>query len=76
MSKKDEIKEDIATYRAYSLLFITSLFGITGYAFVNIDRLSATQTIIGSLACIALVISIVIVIKQYLKAKKELRNIK
>lgn len=36
MSRKEIIKEDISTYRAYLLLLTTSLFGVIGYAIINI----------------------------------------
>lgn len=52
MSRKEIIKEDIATYRAYLLLLTTSLFGIIGYAIINIKMLTAPQMVLGVIVII------------------------
>ena len=47
MSKKDSIKEDIATLRTFSILFLTSIFGVLGYAITNFDKLTNLKLIVG-----------------------------
>ncbi|TLD84557.1 hypothetical protein LS70_003140 [Helicobacter sp. MIT 11-5569] len=39
MSKKDSIKENIGTLRAFAILFLTSIFGVLGYAVANFESL-------------------------------------
>lgn len=68
------IKEDIATYRAYLLLISTSLFGVIGYAIVNINKLDLIQMILGILISFALIIAFVFLIKKYLKIRKILEE--
>ena len=70
MSRKEIIKEDIATYRAYLLLLTTSLFGIVGYAIINIEKLTTTQTILGVVVSIVLSASFGLLLQQYLKTRK------
>ncbi|MCH5323472.1 MAG: hypothetical protein J1E31_07880 [Helicobacter sp.] len=72
MSKKEIIKEDIATYRAYLLLLTTSLFGVVGYAIINIERLNVMQMILGIIASVIIFASFVILLKKYLVARKIL----
>lgn len=74
MSKKEIIQEDIATYRAYLLLLTTSLFGIIGYAIINIEKLTTTQTILGVIVSIALSASFGLLLKKYLKSRKILED--
>lgn len=68
------IKEDIATYRAYLLLISTSLFGVIGYAIVNINKLDLIQMTLGILISFALIIAFVFLIKKYLKIRKILEE--
>lgn len=74
MSRKEIIKEDIATYRAYLLLLTTSLFGIVGYAIINIEKLTTTQTILGMVVSIVLSASFGLLLQQYLKTRKILED--
>lgn len=74
MSRKEIIKEDIATYRAYLLLLTTSLFGIVGYAIINIEKLTTTQTILGVVVSIVLSASFGLLLQQYLKTRKILED--
>ena len=74
MSRKEIIKEDIATYRAYLLLLTTSLFGIVGYAIINIEKLTTTQTILGVVVSIVLSASFELLLQQYLKTRKILED--
>lgn len=72
MSKKEIIKEYIATYRAYLLLITTSLFGIIGYAIINIDKLTTTQMVLGIAISITLCVSFGFLLRQYFQARKKL----
>ena len=74
MSRKEIIKEDIATYRAYLLLLTTSLFGIIGYAIINIETLTATQMVLGVIVSVVLSASFGILLKKYLKTRKILED--
>ena len=74
MSRKEIIKEDIATYRAYLLLLTTSLFGIVGSAIINIEKLTTTQTILGVVVSIVLSASFGLLLQQYLKTRKILED--
>ena len=74
MSRKEIIKEDIATYRAYLLLLTTPLFGIVGYAIINIEKLTTTQTILGMVVSIVLSASFGLLLQQYLKTRKILED--
>ena len=74
MSRKEIIKEDIATYRAHLLLLTTSLFGIVGYAIINIEKLTTTQTILGVVVSIVLSASFGLLLQQYLKTRKILED--
>ena len=74
MSRKEIIKEDIAIYRAYLLLLTTSLFGIVGYAIINIEKLTTTQTILGVVVSIVLSASFGLLLQQYLKTRKILED--
>ena len=74
MSRKEIIKEDIATHRAYLLLLTTSLFGIVGYAIINIEKLTTTQTILGVVVSIVLSASFGLLLQQYLKTRKILED--
>lgn len=75
MSKKERIKENIATFRAGIMLLITSLFGVFGYAVINIDTLDTIRMLIGTMICVILVVGLVIVIKLYLKLVDELEKL-
>ena len=74
MSRKEIIKEDIATYRAYLLNLTTSLFGIVGYAIINIKKHTTTQTILGVVVSIVLSASFGLLLQQYLKTRKILED--
>lgn len=77
MSKKDDIKADIDTTRAFMLIVVTAVFGMIGYLIVHLnDELSIYQIILGILAFVCLLVIFVVLGKHYFKIKKSLRRLK
>lgn len=75
MSKKDSLKENISTLRAFSILFLTSIFGVLGYAVANLETLTIPKMLIGIVILIFLVSAFVFVLvkhKQQVKILEEL----
>lgn len=46
MSRKEELKTMIDLYKALLLSFLTALFGILGYTFINYDDFTIAKIII------------------------------
>lgn len=72
MSKKEKIKESIGTARAYQIAFLTAIFGVFGYAIINIDDLSTKQMLYGVGALAFLLVGFAFAAKRYLKKSDEL----
>ena len=70
------IKEDLATYRAFLVFLATSLFGIIGYAMINLDSLNIYQLILGVLANVFILITFIFLLKKYLKSRETLKELK
>ncbi|CUU88545.1 Uncharacterised protein [Campylobacter hyointestinalis] len=75
MSKKDSIKEDIATLRTFSILFLTSIFGVLGYAITNFEKLTNLKLIVGFVSLFLLVMFFVISLKLYKRKTKLLEEL-
>lgn len=74
VGKKDSVKEDIATYRAGIMLLLTSIFGVFGYAIINLNELALSQMLLGICVCFILLIGLVVVVKKYLQSIKILEE--
>lgn len=74
MSKKENIKSHIDTLRAVMLTLITAIFGICGYAIINIDNLTIKQMISGAVALVIVLIAFFGIISAYLVKSKELEK--
>ncbi len=71
MSRKDSIKENIGTLRAFSILFLTSIFGVLGYAIANLETLTTPKMLIGVVILIFLVSAFVFIL---LKHKEQVKS--
>lgn len=69
---KDSVKENISTYRAFSLLLLTSIFGVLGYAVANVERLTTFKMIIGVFILLVLILSFLFLVMKYVKNIKIL----
>lgn len=75
MSKKDGLKENIGTLRAFSVLFLTSIFGVLGYAVANLETLTMTRMIAGVAILVFLVSAFVFVLLKHKEQIKILEEI-
>jgi len=74
MSKKDSIKEQIGTLRVFAILFLTSIFGVLGYAVANLETLSILKVFIGAVILLSLVSIFVLIFTMHNKKLKELEE--
>lgn len=75
MSRKDSIKEQIGTLRVFAILFLTSIFGVLGYAVANLENLTLTKVFIGIVILISLASVFVLVLIAHNKRLRELEEI-
>ncbi|MCR2123855.1 hypothetical protein CUPS3778_02275 [Campylobacter upsaliensis] len=59
MAKKDELKIMIDLYKAILLSFLTALFGVLGYTFINFENFTKYKIIIISSVAILLFICVI-----------------
>lgn len=74
MSQKEKVQEVLEALRACALLFITALFGVLSYVFLNYKALNRVQ---GSICCVTvifIVIFIVLILKSYIKHLNKLEK--
>ena len=74
MSKKEQVKSDIELLRNFLILVVTAIFGIIGYAIINIEILTLKQLFLGALALLILYVMLVFMTLKYFKARKELKE--
>lgn len=72
MSRKEELKTMIDLYKALLLSFLTALFGILGYTFINYDDFTIAKIIIISVIAILLFVCVVTCLTLFLKLTKKL----
>ncbi|MWV61760.1 hypothetical protein [Helicobacter saguini] len=67
MSKKDKVKENISIHKAFLMLFVTSIFGIVGYAMINMNKLENNQIWVGGIVIVALLVGSYFIHRKYKK---------
>ncbi|SQC36286.1 Uncharacterised protein [Helicobacter fennelliae] len=75
MSKKDSIKENINTLRVFSVLFVTSIFGVLGYAVANLESITILKMFVGVVILLFLVLAFVFVMLKYKEQTKILEEL-
>lgn len=73
---KESLKSNIDTLRAFSLLLLTSIFSIFGYAIVNLNQINSQQFLIGSIVLSLLIAFFTILMIKYFKQIKILGALK
>lgn len=75
MSKKDSIKEQIGTLRVFAILFLTSIFGVLGYAVANLESLVFLKVLIGIVILVSLTFAFALILIAHNKRLKELEDL-
>ena len=76
MSKKDEVKSNLKMLRMLILAFLTALFSVCSYAFIERKILSIGEVGFILLVIVALFCSVCFLGTLYNKERKKLRKIK
>lgn len=74
MSRKEKIKVMIDLYKALLLSFITALFGVLGYTFINYDNFTSFKVVVISFIAILLLACIILCLVLFLKLASKLEK--
>ncbi|SUX27073.1 hypothetical protein [Campylobacter upsaliensis] len=74
MSKKEKIKAKITFLNSLIIAFLTTLFAIFGYSFINFKNLNYYDLLGVSIACLFLFFCIVLFLKFFIKELNKLEK--
>ncbi|KPH51813.1 hypothetical protein [Helicobacter pullorum] len=74
MSQKEKIKALIDFYKAIIVAFMTALFGVLSYTFINYKNYTIHDTIIILLCIFGLLSTLIVLVKLFLKEINKLEK--
>lgn len=75
MSKKEQVKFDLDILKGLLFACIGAIFGVIGYAIINIENLTIKQIILGLIVTLILVIALIIIFKVLAVKRKRLKDL-
>lgn len=75
MSKKERIKTEIDVLKALILAFLTAIFGVCGFAFINYQKINIFQGIVIAVGILSLFCILYILLKRVIKNLNQLEEI-
>ena len=74
MSKKEKIKVLIDFYKAIIIAFMTALFGVLGYTFINYKDYGFWETAIVALCVVGIIATLTVLVSLFVKEVNKLEK--